>query len=386
MVYEKALNLDHEQRQVHSTGAIVSHMQIDAQKLGDSLPYLHMLWSGPVQLGIAIYMLYSYLGPSGFVGLFVMIMMLPLNMKLGKTIGKYTQRTMSSRDKRVKFTNELLQGMRILKLFAWEKPLLHQLLEKRNVELRNIRANLLLGGVISFLFTATPLLVTLATFALYTILGNKMTAATAFTALSLFNILRFPLLVIPMMITRVVDLMVVNRRLSRFFGSPDRKTVMLDADGQPERSEPMPPIPATPTANGDTSTRRRARVVSRDAALPPREALVFEGHFRSPLALPNALAIEVVKGTFKWPETKKPEEKQKGKSKRRGWFGGKQAANEPLIQPAEGAPSDAVSLSQHSSSRHPASTSPPAILLLHCTPFSRFPPFKSFPPSILLPV
>jgi len=319
VVYEKALSLDHEQRQTHSVGAIVSHMQIDAQKLGDALPYLHMIWSGPLQLAIAITMLYNYLGPSGFMGLAVMVMMLPLNMKLGAKIGKYSLATMGARDKRVKFTNELLQGMRILKLFAWEKPLLEQLHQKRDKELSNIRANLLLGGVIGFLFTATPLLVTLCTFAVYTILGNKLTAATAFTALSLFNILRFPLLVIPMMITRVIDLMVVNKRLSKFMSAPARKTVFLN-DG--------------------------------DGSVAPSSSLVFDGHYMAgEPARDGAAAIEMVNGTFKWPAARKDDDAKKGPKAdgasqkapaRRGFFRGKRAATEPLVPPAAPMSDDAA--------------------------------------------
>jgi len=56
-------------------------VQIDASKLADSLPYLHLIWSGPLQLLIAVLMLCHYLGPSGLAGLGVMIFSMPLNVK-----------------------------------------------------------------------------------------------------------------------------------------------------------------------------------------------------------------------------------------------------------------------------------------------------------------
>ena len=37
-----------------------------------------------------------------------------------------TKEVMKTRDARVKFCNEMLQGMRIIKLFAWEPTLLGQ--------------------------------------------------------------------------------------------------------------------------------------------------------------------------------------------------------------------------------------------------------------------
>lgn len=149
-----------------------------------------------------------------------------------------------------------------------------------------MRNNLLLGGVMGFFFTAIPLFVTLATFLVYSALGNKLTAATAFTSLSLFQIIRFPLLVVPMMITRVIDLSVVNGRLSRFLNAKGREAVELDGGG-----------------DGDS-------VVGGDAPIS------LEGHFLSRLpAAAGAPAIELHGAAFRWPET--AVESDKGKKKKR---------------------------------------------------------------------
>ena len=84
-------------------------MQIDAGRLSDAVPYLHILWSGPATLIIATAMLCQYLGPSGLAGIFIMILSMPLNTYLSKKLGSFTRKTMILRDKRVKFTAELLQ-------------------------------------------------------------------------------------------------------------------------------------------------------------------------------------------------------------------------------------------------------------------------------------
>ena len=63
-------------------------MQIDAQKLADAMPYMHLLWQGPMQLAVATYMLYSFLGPAGFAGLGVMVISMPLNTWLGRQTAK----------------------------------------------------------------------------------------------------------------------------------------------------------------------------------------------------------------------------------------------------------------------------------------------------------
>ena len=69
----QALSLVHEQRNEFGVGAVVSYMQIDASKIADSLPYLHLTWSGPMLLVVATFMLYHYLGFAGLAGFGVMV-------------------------------------------------------------------------------------------------------------------------------------------------------------------------------------------------------------------------------------------------------------------------------------------------------------------------
>ena len=77
------------------------------QKIADAIPYMHLLWQGPVQLIVATYMLVVFLGPSGLAGLGVMIITTPMNTWLSKRVQVYTKKTMAARDARVKFTNEV---------------------------------------------------------------------------------------------------------------------------------------------------------------------------------------------------------------------------------------------------------------------------------------
>ncbi|KOO23503.1 multidrug resistance-associated protein 3, partial [Chrysochromulina tobinii] len=289
VVYRKALALAHEQRQEFGTGAIVSYMQIDAQKLADALPYLHLLWQGPLQLAVATYMLYDFMGYSGLAALGVLIISMPLNTWISNKARVYTKLTMEKRDKRVKYANELLQGVKILKLFAWEPAMLGQLEEKRRHELKAVRLNMLIGGVMGFIFTALPLVVTAASFGLFPVHGmgkitpenpdGKLTAAIAFTALSLFQVLRFPLLVVPMMISSLMDLMVVNGRLTKFFRAPER---------------PIQPLLAPAIA----STLRPLRF---------DDGLYYD---QTPAAA-GTPAIEMHAATFKWPEPKEDDKKKK---------------------------------------------------------------------------
>ena len=126
--------------------------QVDSAKLTSNLPYLHMLWSAPLQLSVALYELYALLGPAGLCGLGAMLVLGPIGVLVGKLETSLTEKLMARRDKRVKFTQELLHSVRVAKLFAWEESLLTRLSQKRAAELGYI----LRVGRIQSALRATP--------------------------------------------------------------------------------------------------------------------------------------------------------------------------------------------------------------------------------------
>jgi len=153
--------------------------------------------------------------------------------------------------------------------------------------------------------------VTAATFIIYAVLDGNLTAAKAYTALSLFQILRFPLLVVPMMITRLMDIIVVNGRLTRFLKYQPRNVVPLDNDSS---FDPFtPPVPGAPPAR-------------------PAAELQIPGHYCDVRpAGQGGFAIEISGATFKWPEPKAEEDPKKGADgKKSGRAKGKQNAVSPV--------------------------------------------------------
>ena len=70
-----------------------------------------------------------------------------------------------------------------------------------------------LSGII---YTALPLAVAICTFTTYVALGHNLDVATALTSLALFEILRFPLFMLPMIITNLVEAKVSVDRIQSF--------------------------------------------------------------------------------------------------------------------------------------------------------------------------
>ncbi|CAL8256487.1 unnamed protein product [Lota lota] len=222
-VYKKALVVSNSSRKESTVGETVNLMSADAQRFNDIFSFIHLLWSCPLQIFLAIAFLWLELGPSVLAGLAIMVLMVPINGFLATKARKLQIKNMEYKDKRLKIMNEILNGMKILKLFAWEPSFQTQVEGIRGQELQVMRKFAYLNSFSTFIFYCAPSLVSLATFGVFVGVSsnNVLNAEKAFTAISLFNILRFPLTMLPMLIAIMVQTAVSKKRLEKFLGSDD---------------------------------------------------------------------------------------------------------------------------------------------------------------------
>ncbi|KAJ3191005.1 hypothetical protein HK101_008174 [Irineochytrium annulatum] len=216
-VYKKALKLSSSSRQSSTVGEIVNLMAVDASRLGDLTTYLHILWSGPFQISLALYFLYQALGPSVFAGVAVMLVMIPINAVLATKSRDLNKVQMKNKDGRTKLMDEILNGIKVIKLYAWEIPFAGKVNEVRERELATLKNIGYLSATQSFTWACTPFLVSFLTFATYSLVSNEpLTSTKVFVSLALFNLLQFPLTVFPNVITSVIDASVSFNRLYTF--------------------------------------------------------------------------------------------------------------------------------------------------------------------------
>eukprot|EP01117_Protostelium_nocturnum_P013244 TRINITY_DN4935_c0_g1_i4.p1 TRINITY_DN4935_c0_g1~~TRINITY_DN4935_c0_g1_i4.p1 ORF type:complete len:1039 (-),score=239.18 TRINITY_DN4935_c0_g1_i4:20-3136(-) len=168
-----------------------------------------------------MFLLYRLLSWSSLAGVMVMILLIPLNSKLARYMGKLHKQVMVLRDKRTKGMNEILSGIRIIKFFAWEESFINRTFTIRSKEVEIMRKNLLIRSITIFLSISGPIFVSTATFAVYTLLGNRLTPEKAFSALALFNILKIPISLLPNIITSLVEARVSTKRLINFLSAEE---------------------------------------------------------------------------------------------------------------------------------------------------------------------
>ncbi|KAI8975515.1 multi drug resistance-associated protein MRP [Mycotypha africana] len=222
-VYQKTLVLSNASRQKSTVGEIVNHMSVDAQRLMDLCTYFHIVWSGPFQIIIALIFLYNTMGPSIGAGVGILILAIPLNTYLARKMRTYQKTQMGNKDARVKLMNEILNGIRVIKLYAWENPFLEKISFIRNdLELATLKKIGVLSAVQNFTWTSIPFLVSLSTFAVYVFVSETpLTSDIAFVAIALFGLLQFPLTVFPNVITSTIEASVSLYRIEDYLSSQE---------------------------------------------------------------------------------------------------------------------------------------------------------------------
>ena len=221
IIYRKSLKLSHESRQKSTIGEIVNLMSVDAQRFMDLMTYIHMIWSAPFQILLSVIFLYFAIKYAVFAGLVVMFLLIPIHLVIGSINRKLQKRQMELKDKRIKTITEILNGIKVIKLYAWEDPSRDEVLSIRNEEMKMLQYSAILGSVDAFIWMTSPLMVSLASFATYVLSGNPLTPESAFVALALFNILRFPISMLPFLVSLLVECSVSVTRMNKFLNLED---------------------------------------------------------------------------------------------------------------------------------------------------------------------
>lgn len=217
-IYRKSLRLSNEGRSTKTTGDIVNYMAVDAQRLQDLTQFLQQAWSAPFQIIICMVSLYNLVGWSMMAGIVVMIVMMPAQGWVARIMKNLQKEQMKNKDARSRLINEIITNMKSIKLYAWGSAFMNKLNYVRNEqELKNLRRIGATQAFANFTWNTAPFFVSCSTFTVFVLTQDKpLTTDIIFPALALFNLLTFPLAILPMVITSIVEASVAIGRLTDF--------------------------------------------------------------------------------------------------------------------------------------------------------------------------
>jgi ABC-type multidrug transport system fused ATPase/permease subunit len=264
-IYKKALKIDSTYYKKHPVGQVTNLMSVDVERLQGVIPFLHAIWYSFLQIVLAMYFLWQQLGPSCLAGVLVIVLSIPLTAVTASWMGKLQKKLMEAKDNRVDVNQETVANMKVVKLQAWEEPFRDKITKLRDFELWRLFSYDVGQSCTQLLWSSVPLLIALTTFGAYVVIAGKVRAvgtvldrlfsndfnrgvyfdeiashsvvfhsqffllvqsldvAVALTSLALFEILRFPLFMLPYVINMTVEAGVSLKRIQDFLSAPDHK-------------------------------------------------------------------------------------------------------------------------------------------------------------------
>ncbi|KAH7334391.1 ABC transporter [Rhizoctonia solani] len=216
-IYSRATQLTSRARSTLTNGKLVNHISTDVSRIDFATSFAHMAWTAPIQMVICLIILLVNLGWSALTGFAFFVLMTPIQTMVMKRLFSMRKKSMVWTDKRAKLLQELLGGMRILKFFAWENPYLERVSGFRNNELKYIRSLLLIRSANNAVAFSLPVLASVISFVSYSLSGHTLDPAVIFASLTLFQMLRMPLMFFPVALSSLADAWNATSRLEGVF-------------------------------------------------------------------------------------------------------------------------------------------------------------------------
>ncbi|XP_037835575.1 multidrug resistance-associated protein 5 [Kryptolebias marmoratus] len=229
LAFEKILQLRSVKDK--SVGQLVNMCSSDGQRMFDAAAVGSLLAGGPLLtvLGVA-YNLYV-LGPTSLLGSAVFILFYPTMMFSSRMTAFFRRKGAAVTDRRVQKMNEILSSVKFIKMYAWVKAFSQDIRRIRGEERRLLE---LTGYFQSITVGVAPIVVVIAsvaTFSAHMLLGYDLTAAQAFTVVTVFNAMTFALKVTPFSVKSLSEGSVAVERFKSLFLLPEVAGIRASPSG-----------------------------------------------------------------------------------------------------------------------------------------------------------
>ncbi|KAE8988741.1 ABC transporter C family member 3, partial [Phytophthora fragariae] len=227
LVYEKALKLSSAARQEYSTGEILTLMSVDTERVFTAMVQGPWLVMGPLAFVVSCVLIgFLFDFYAALAGAVVLTAVMAISVQQGDRIAGLQRHLLQVIDERVKVTSETLQGIRVMKFYAWEDSLA-QRVEKLRVRevglLRKFHSYQVLNTVMLFI---TPTFLSGATLGVYVLIRHTITVVEAFTLVAMVNISRAALNQLPLAIGGLSKAKIAYTRIDAFLSSSEVASVL----------------------------------------------------------------------------------------------------------------------------------------------------------------
>ncbi|XP_052868167.1 ATP-binding cassette sub-family C member 4-like [Anopheles cruzii] len=264
VIYRKALRLSRTALGDTAPGKVVNLLSNDVNRFDIVSVFLHSMWSAPLLAIIIGILLYIEIGVAGLIGMVVIAIVTPIQSYTGKLTSRFRLQTALRTDERIRLMDEIISGIQVIKMYAWERPFAKLISHARRLELKIVRKSAYVRGLYMTFLLFTTRMALFCTMMAMVLLGNQLTAARVFVVAMYFAILANTMSAMFVRgIAEIAEAMVAMRRLQRFLeyeeklveALPDAKEKLLSEFG----------------ANGDVGEKQK--LIEADSQLPANVAV-----------------------------------------------------------------------------------------------------------------
>ncbi|KAF9290732.1 hypothetical protein BGZ74_000466 [Mortierella antarctica] len=221
LVFRKATMLSAQTHLLYPDGAIINLMSTDISRIDSAMMPMLIAISAPIYILVVIGLLIRLMGPSALLGAAILMASNPLQAWGVTRLGPVRKKASQSTDQRIRLSTEVLQGVKVIKFFAWEPSFLKKLADIREQELSHVKHILRTRGLITATASAVPVFAAALSFVLYAALGHDLAPDVVFPALAYYATMRVPIAILPNCFSAAVDTYVAIRRIQKYLLSED---------------------------------------------------------------------------------------------------------------------------------------------------------------------
>lgn len=252
-------------------GRVVSLMSVDTYRIDQACGLFHLIWTAPLSCILTLVLLLINLTYSALSGFALLVIGLPLLTRAIKSLFRRRQQINKVTDQRVSLTQEILQSVRFVKYFGWESSFLNRLGEMRGKEIGMIQRLMSIRNFIMAVSLSLPIFASMLSFITYTLSNHGLAAAQVFSSLALFNGLRMPLNLLPLVIGQVTDAWNSLKRIEEYLlleEQSDEATFNPDATNAVEMHDASFTWERTPTQENDDVPGKKQKPSPKEKTAP----------------------------------------------------------------------------------------------------------------------
>ncbi|KAJ1924906.1 hypothetical protein IWQ60_004913 [Tieghemiomyces parasiticus] len=212
---------DDDNQDFSANGKVMNLVSSDMKRVAEAASYAVDVVCIPIELTVGIFYLWQLLGLSALVAVGVLVLSYAPNKYFFKRATVLEDDSNTISDRRMAAITELLNGVRIVKLFGWENNFQSKIQAIRDEQLTVIRKYQRMWTIIIGSYFFIPLAVIVSSFATYTMTGHVLTASVAFTSLAVCQIIQDAFFSFINYVQYLIGSRVSLNRLDRYLGEPE---------------------------------------------------------------------------------------------------------------------------------------------------------------------